>query len=226
MMPSEPVIQEPFPGLISTGVQELVRTAGRLGLIWNLRIGTVTAVTSINSIQVRLDGDTDPISVVSMMGTLFTGVRVYVISVPPAGNFAVGAVSRIYPGLRLATATRDTSSAAFTAETVTDTVTASLIEGRTYTVNSFTLARSTVAADRDLVRVREDSISGTLLRSFNIFIQATGADFGFYSEVLYTAVATGDKTFVLSGARASGTGNITHTAGTSNPVYLYVEFVE
>lgn len=225
MMP-ERAPQGPVSELISVGVQEVVRTARRLGLIWDLRVGVVTELTSSSLIKVRLDADSESISAVPMTGTTFEGLRVYVISVPPAGNFVIGAVDRVYPRQRIATAIRDTNSAAFTAETVTDTVTASLIEGLTYTVNSFTLARSSAAGDRDLIRVREDSVSGNTLRSANVFIQATGADFHLFQEVLYTAVATGDKTFVLTGNRGAGTGSITHTAGTANPVYLYVELVQ
>lgn len=231
MMPEQqhPHPHEPTPGLVGVGIQELLDSASRLGLTWNLRIGTVTEVSSSNLIRVRLDGDTESISVVSMIGTTYTSARVYVITIPPAGNFVIGAVSRVYPRSRIATQVRDVNSAAFTTtETVTDTVTASLIEGLTYTVNSFISVRSSAAGDRDLVRVREDTLTGTVLRSANVFVQATGTatDFPLYQEVLYTAIATGDKTFVLTGSRAAGTGSITHTAGTANRAYLYVELVQ
>lgn len=227
MMP-ERAPQGPVSELISVGVQEVVRTARRLGLVWDLRVGVVTEVTSASLSKVRLDGDSESVSAVTMVGTTFENERVYVISVPPAGNFVAGAVDRIYPRSRIATAVRDTNSAAFTAETVTDTVTASLIEGLTYTVNSFTLTRSSVAGDRNLIRIREDSLTGNQLRAAAIVMPAAGAgtDFPLYQEVLYTATATGDKTFVLTGGRAAGSGSITHTAGTTNPVYLYVELVQ
>lgn len=227
MMP-ERAPQGPVSELISVGVQEVVRTARRLGLIWDLRVGVVTELTSSSLIKVRLDADSEPISAVPMVGTTFVGERVYVISVPPAGNFVIGAVNRIYPRSRIATAVRETTSASFTVETVTDTVTASLIEGLTYTVNSFILVRSSVAGDRNLIRIREDNLTGNQLRAAAIVIPAAGAgtDFPFYQEVLYTAIATGDKTFVLTGGRAAGSGTLTHTAGTNNPVYLYVELVQ
>jgi len=218
-----------LPELLSTAAKGIVDNANRLGLTWRLSVGTVTEASSANRFLVVLDGDEVEISVTSMMGAVTVGRRVYVISLPPSGNYAVGMVSGLSPGTRIATQTRTSTPAAFTAETVTDTVTGDLIEGYTYKVAAWILARASVANDTDLLRIREDSISGTILRAFRLFLPqiGAGADFFAYIEVEYIAVATGSKTFVLTGARGTGTGTITHTAAAvSDPVYLYIDFIQ
>lgn len=78
----------------------MVENARRLGLTWRLRLGTVTESTSANSMLVRMDGDDESISVVSMFGAALVNSRVYVITIPPAGNFAVGRVVST-PSLRV-----------------------------------------------------------------------------------------------------------------------------
>lgn len=128
------------------------------------------------------------------------------------------------PGERIATSTRTSNSSSFTAETQTDTVTAPLVSGRTYRVRVVLAPSSSVSGDVDLVRMREDNSSGTLLQFGRVYIgSATG--YSAMLEAQYTAVATGDKTFVVTGARSSGTGNITHAAGATQPTYLYVDYI-
>lgn len=78
------------PDLISVGAQTLVDNARRLGLTWQLRPATVEAAKSADLVTARYDGDETTIDMVSMIGLLSKGVRVYVIGVPPAGNFIVG----------------------------------------------------------------------------------------------------------------------------------------
>jgi hypothetical protein len=68
----------------------LVQNAGRLGLTWDLKPGTVQAA---NPLTVTLDGDTVPIGATSMIGNLQASSRVYVITVPPSGNFVAGMTS-------------------------------------------------------------------------------------------------------------------------------------
>jgi hypothetical protein len=58
-----------------------------------LRLATVIEVTSDDVLLVTLDGDTVNISAFSMVGPIPVGTRVYVISLPPAGNYVVGFVS-------------------------------------------------------------------------------------------------------------------------------------
>jgi hypothetical protein len=80
---------------IIVGINELRVHAGRLGLIWHLRPATVMSTNII-----VFDGDTQPISAVSMIGPLYVGARVMVIIVPPDGNFIVGfSASVLRPGM-------------------------------------------------------------------------------------------------------------------------------
>ena len=75
------------PELVGVGVQTLVDDAGRLGLTWQLKLATVTDPKPLEAI---CDGDTVAIGMVSMVGTVPLGARVYVMAVPPSGNFIVG----------------------------------------------------------------------------------------------------------------------------------------
>lgn len=130
------------------------------------------------------------------------------------------------PGERIATTTRTSTPAGFTTtETVTDTVTAALVSGRTYKVSCWILCRSTVAADSENVRLREDNLTGTELQAARIYIPIITTTFVAPLEALYTAVATGNKDFVVTGVRASGTGTITHAAAATQPVYLWVDYI-
>ena len=74
---------------ITAAAQQVVADAKRLGLTWTLQNGTVTATTPV---KVQMDGDTVSIQVTSMIGPVGVGSRVYIIQVPPAGNFIVGFV--------------------------------------------------------------------------------------------------------------------------------------
>ncbi len=78
------------PDLVSVGAQTVVDTANRLGLIWTLRRATVNANINNDMVTATYDGDTTQISMVSMIGILAKGARVYALGVPPAGNFIVG----------------------------------------------------------------------------------------------------------------------------------------
>lgn len=83
---------------LTAAAQQVVADAKRLGLVWTLQNGTVTA-TAPNT-QVQMDGDVVSIHVASMIGPVGLGLRVYVIQVPPAGNFVVGYIGDTkIPGL-------------------------------------------------------------------------------------------------------------------------------
>ena len=221
-----PERDESWPALFGVGAKSLVENAKRLGLTWRLTLGTVTEVTSADSLQVRLDGDTVSITVISMLGTSAVGNRVYVITVPPAANYAIGQVNTLYPSQQIAITTRTSNVGTFTVETLLDSVTASLVSGKTYRVRYYVRLFSSVADGIARFRIHEDSISGTVLAITQLYTAVTvNQSFPTYIEVLYTAVATGDKTFVATGIRQTGTGNLTAQAATDAPTYLYVEYV-
>jgi len=80
-----------MPELIGVGIQSLVENASRLGITWKLSLGTIqtTGLTP----TVLVDGDEIPIGAVPMCGNLKIGSRVYVMSLPPSGNYIVGQVA-------------------------------------------------------------------------------------------------------------------------------------
>jgi hypothetical protein len=78
------------PELISTGAKAIVDNAERLGLTWQIQLATVLNGVNPTAVSATYDGDTEPIDMTSMIGGLSPGQRVYVIKVPPSGNFIVG----------------------------------------------------------------------------------------------------------------------------------------
>lgn len=74
-------------------VKAITENADRLGLTWTLRPGTVSVSSPLTVI---MDGDSVAIDMFSMCGTVFAGERVWVISVPPSGNYVVGRMTAPY----------------------------------------------------------------------------------------------------------------------------------
>jgi hypothetical protein len=116
--------------------------------------------------------------------------------------------------------TGTSSSAALSSETVTDTITVSLVAGEEYKIEHTSIWGGSSAGISAVVRVREDSIVGTQLNGVDVFIGATGRSFGSYIRAFFTAVASGSKTFVVTGASTSGT--VTRAASSTNPSHLTV----
>lgn len=75
----------------------IVDRAKHLGLTWGLRMATVDDGTVASAVLATYDGDDVSIGMVSMVGTLTAGARVYVLQVPPGGNFIISGSSP--PGL-------------------------------------------------------------------------------------------------------------------------------
>lgn len=115
------------------------------------------------------------------------------------------------------------SSGTFTTtETVVDTVTAPLITGKLYEVLWTTNAQSSVANDVVLARIREDALAGTQIMDGRVDASAANVNFLVALRVIYTAVATGNKTFVGTFVRSSGTGNVLRYAAATSPSTLSV----
>jgi hypothetical protein len=130
------------------------------------------------------------------------------------------------PGERLATSVETTISASFTTtETVIHTVTAALVTGRTYAVHLHTRILSDVNGDNVDVRIREDNVSGTTLQLIRRDLLSTAIPETLYLYAEYTAVATGNKTFVGTGDRTTGSGNLTRNLDPAVPGYLFVEYI-
>lgn len=117
------------------------------------------------------------------------------------------------------------SSSTFTAETVVDTIIANLISGKTYEVTWNGLYQSSVAADVVNTNLREDSISGTRMVDGRTTMATANKTFLASVRAIYVAVSTGSKTFVVTGTRDSGTGNITRAAASTDPALITVRRV-
>lgn len=93
------------------------------------------------------------------------------------------------------------------------TVTADLVNGERYELEFFGNFNTSSSAaspgiEFSLVRIREDTAAGTQIASAHAYMPTTaGAGFPVSMKVRYTAVATGSKTFVVTGQRISGAGN-------------------
>lgn len=134
---------------------------------------------------------------------------------PYAGELAVA------PFYQFASAT--SSTATFTAETVTDTITVNLISGKTYLVTAHQMWNSSVANDVAMASLREDNVGGNILNQRSVLCANTSRWFGTVLPALYVAVATGSKTFVVTGQRVAGTGNITRGGASTTPSLVIVE---
>ena len=131
------------------------------------------------------------------------------------------------PSERIATTTSTSDSGTWTTtETVTETVTAPLVTGRLYRIRWSGGIVTTVGTDLVLIRIREDNLTGTLITERNFYLATTSSGgHGTELEGTFTAVATGDKSFVITGVRNAGTGTH-HADGTATrPRYLYVDYI-
>lgn len=79
------------PESIGVGIDELARQAKRFGLLQVYRPGTVFSADSVTRTLVTLDGDLEAIPANSLIGQLFPGTRVMVMTVPPQGVYIIGA---------------------------------------------------------------------------------------------------------------------------------------
>lgn len=80
------------PSLVSVGAQQLVADANRLGLRWQIRLGTVVMVSSdFTKVFLILDGDTVAVRAVPMSGSGFiVGARTYVVETQQGSYYIFG----------------------------------------------------------------------------------------------------------------------------------------
>lgn len=81
--------------VIADGAKALIDNANRLGLQWTLR---PASVTNLNPLQVLVDGNTSSIAATTMLAQQFSfNQRVFVLIIPPAGNYVVGVITTPTP---------------------------------------------------------------------------------------------------------------------------------
>ena len=130
------------------------------------------------------------------------------------------------PGERIATAIATSDSATITTtETVVMTVVAPVVVGRTYRVTFDAAFDPDALDDTHVARIREDSVTGAPIQVRRMVVALGNNLQPINSETEYTAVATEDKTFVLTFVRSSGTGGIIMNASAGGPTFLYVDYI-
>lgn len=128
---------------------------------------------------------------------------------------------------RLGTSTPVTANSATftTVETSLATVTVALVAGRRYNVWANPRFGSTVAADTMLIRLREDTVTGTEMAAGRLAcVDTDAAAWGPLLIVAdYVAPSSGSKTFVLCAVRRTGTGSVSLRASATSPTIIAVE---
>lgn len=143
---------------------------------------------------------------------------------PQAGDTIVLAT---VPGANVATTEQTSDSTTFTTtETVIMTISVPLVIGRRYRIHHTSIIASNAAGATDvMVRLREDSVIGTILTQEVVTVG--GSAFGWGPRLFreFTAVATANKTFVVTGERIGGVANTMRLeADATRPAYLYVDY--
>lgn len=130
------------------------------------------------------------------------------------------------PGELIASSSVTADSANFTTtETVVMTVTAPVVTGRTYSIWGFPSFQSSVADDFVRAAIRQDNASGTRMDLSDIAIlTTTGTIWTASLFALYTADATEEKTFVVTGDRIGGTGDCRLEADAQWPAIMLVRY--
>jgi hypothetical protein len=130
------------------------------------------------------------------------------------------------PGELIASSVATADSSNFTTtEVVVMTVTAPLVTGRTYSIWAGPTFHSTVDGDVVFAQLREDDVSGNGLDRTDDYIRVTTSTIDrtlLFS--MFTATATGNKTFVVTGDRVIGSGNCRLEASTNRPAYMLVRY--
>lgn len=132
------------------------------------------------------------------------------------------------PGEEIAVTEVTADSAGFTTTAIElASVTAPVVNGRTYWVIYDMAVQSSVAGDVARLSIHEDTISGTELQIRHHPLPDTAATASnSISRARFTATATANKTFALRGVRQDGTGTLNVNAASNFPSFMWVEYVE
>lgn len=196
----------------------------------HLRVGTVNAVNSDGTLDIVMSGGIIVPSV-PKLANVYAGIGVAVQMISFRGSLLVlGPVSSNAvpaPSQRISTNVITASVGTFTTTaTQVASITAPLISGLTYRVTFDGAFDTTVTGDIVRARIFEDNTSGTQLQARDTGqMNAAGLVTALRMEVEFPAVTTGNKTFVATGERDAGTGNISFSADATFPAYMYVDYV-
>jgi len=210
-------------------VDELVTQARRLGLVWDLRPGTVTDIANGGAPYnplVQMDGDPVNIALptVSLIGGLALGMRVQVMRVPPTGNYLIGVINPDTTKRYEIGALTSHGTTITTTETVMETFTSfNALGGAAYRIE---IDGSLLAGDTVFTRfrLRKTNTGG---QSLNATDQWPGIGLGQapFRHVGYfrnTGNATLTYTLVLTAVTASSTS--TWYADSETPRYVSIQY--
>lgn len=189
-----------------------------------VRVGTVVS-SSEGVISVSVQGEIIQCGYLNTTGLLYEGGPVAVVR-GEASWLALGMVSTTMSTQRIATTVATSNSGAFTALTEVLSVTCPMLyAGVTYSVETYLKFTGTNIGDIITSRIRQDSIAGTDIQlDPNRYVAATtGTTAHAYAE--YTpAIDEPNKVFIVAAARG-GVGTIALSASSTQPSYLYVDYV-
>lgn len=141
-------------------------------------------------------------------------------------NIAAGDVN-IAQNRRIGTTTAvtDLTATSGTTEKVLDTITVSVVSGRTYRISYICHYIGSVAADGYRIFLREGlTTAGTQLTYFSADCPIITMILSRTGWVDWTASATGSQSFAACAARATGTGTLTARGAASQPRILSVDW--
>lgn len=125
--------------------------------------------------------------------------------------------------------TADVVAAAYAAEAVIDTVTASVTSGRRYRVQAWFPYSGTVVGDRFLVRLRTGTTTaGTQIAYTSAEIHSITGTLPYYTELIWgewISGTTGNVSFCTTVIRNNGTGNLSIKGATSQIRLLTVDLL-
>jgi hypothetical protein len=200
----------------------------------SMRTGTVDAINSDGTVDIEMSSgvlvpDVPRLATVSVVVGDVVQMISFRGSLLVIGTSATGASGSAQASPRVATTERESNSSNITSttESTVDSVTASLVAGRTYRVTWAGAIFSSVKDGVARARIREDNSTGTQLAfaQAETANQTASAASNYRMEAEYTAPSTASKTFVAAVQRLTGTGNVVAQASATNPTYLYVDYV-
>lgn len=119
-------------------------------------------------------------------------------------------------------------SGTFTAETQIASVSFTEVAGWVYYIETIAQLASGTVTDIVQATLRENTSGGTERASGRCAAQTSdqARPVGIGLAYRYVATASGSKTFVLTGQRTSGGGNVKREAGTTHPLLMTVRRVD
>lgn len=196
---------------IGVGIEALVDTFRRMGLMWRLLPATVFAdnTNTPSSTRILIDGDTDPTRAISMVGQVPQGARVFVMVVPPQGNYIVGIGSG---GMRIWKSQLTQADAVLNLTTV-----ATVVSGTSQTIivppgatfeADIAVDFEKFGANTTTVGVAQLFVDGVASGTQQALFRSPEATIGMRltpgQNYGPTAVAAGSRTFAIFGSRAGG----------------------